>query len=73
VVWDQVDISLGQPTRDSQGWIDMLQSKPPRRAVVFVDNSGADIVLGVLPFVRELLRLGAAVRTVDLFLQIIVS
>ncbi len=51
----------------------MLQSKPPRRAVVFVDNSGADIVLGVLPFVRELLRLGAAVRTVDLFLQIIVS
>ena len=25
-------------------------------AVVFVDNSGADVILGVLPFVRELIR-----------------
>lgn len=33
-------------------------SIPPfRRVIVFVDNAGADIVLGMLPFVRELLRL----------------
>ncbi len=28
---------------------------------MFVDNAGADIVLGMLPFVRELLRMGADV------------
>ncbi|KAJ2156883.1 hypothetical protein GGF46_004887 [Coemansia sp. RSA 552] len=32
-----------------------------RRAVVFVDNSGADVVLGVLPLARFLLARGAAV------------
>ncbi|KAJ2771449.1 hypothetical protein IWQ57_002210, partial [Coemansia nantahalensis] len=32
-----------------------------RRAVVFVDNSGADVCLGVLPFARLLLARGAAV------------
>lgn len=32
-------------------------SPPFRRVMVFVDNAGADIVLGMLPFVRELLRL----------------
>eukprot|EP00963_Diacronema_lutheri_P013486 scaffold2636_cov340-Pavlova_lutheri.AAC.148 len=31
------------------------------RAVIFCDNSGADVVLGVLPFARALLRLGADV------------
>ena len=32
-----------------------------RRVVMFVDNAGADIVLGMLPFARELLRTGADV------------
>lgn len=32
-----------------------------RRAIVFVDNAGADAVLGMLPFARELLRMGAEV------------
>ena len=32
-----------------------------RKAHIFVDNSGADIVLGVLPFVVELLRRGTEV------------
>ncbi|KAG4932677.1 hypothetical protein JHK87_046679 [Glycine soja] len=34
--------------------------KPPphRRALLFVDNAGADIVLGMLPLARELLRRG---------------
>ncbi len=36
-------------------------SPPFRRVMVFVDNAGADIVLGMLPFVRELLRLGCEV------------
>lgn len=31
------------------------------QAVIFVDNSGADIILGILPFARELLRHGAQV------------
>ncbi len=32
-----------------------------RKAVVFVDNAGADVVLGMIPFTRELLRRGTAV------------
>ncbi|CAB80253.1 putative protein [Arabidopsis thaliana] len=32
--------------------------KPWKKAVIFVDNSGADIILGILPFAREMLRLG---------------
>ncbi|KAM0899461.1 hypothetical protein ACQ4PT_021318 [Festuca glaucescens] len=31
------------------------------QAVIFVDNSGADIILGILPFARELLRRGTKV------------
>uniref|UniRef100_A0A3Q7IIH8 Damage-control phosphatase ARMT1-like metal-binding domain-containing protein n=1 Tax=Solanum lycopersicum TaxID=4081 RepID=A0A3Q7IIH8_SOLLC len=31
------------------------------KAVIFVDNSGADVILGILPFARELLRHGAQV------------
>ncbi|KAL8228334.1 hypothetical protein R6Q57_015918 [Mikania cordata] len=30
-------------------------------AVIFVDNSGADVILGILPFARELLRRGTKV------------
>ena len=38
-------------------------SAPPyKRAMMFVDNSGADIVLGMLPLARELLCLGCEVR-----------
>lgn len=29
--------------------------------MIFVDNSGADIILGILPFAREMLRLGMQV------------
>lgn len=31
------------------------------QAVIFVDNSGADVILGILPFARELLRHGTTV------------
>lgn len=36
---------------------------PWRRAILFVDNAGADVVLGMVPLARELLRMGAEVRT----------
>lgn len=32
-----------------------------KRALLFVDNSGADVVLGMLPLARELLRRGTEV------------
>lgn len=35
--------------------------QPHKRALLFVDNSGADIVLGMLPLARELLRQGTEV------------
>ena len=39
-----------------------LTRRPPyRRAVIFVDNSGADVVLGMIPLARELLRQGTEV------------
>ncbi|XP_057988511.1 pantothenate kinase 2 isoform X3 [Hevea brasiliensis] len=34
---------------------------PHKRALLFVDNSGADIVLGMLPLARELIRRGTEV------------
>ena len=35
---------------------------PYQRVIMFVDNAGADAVLGMLPFARELLRGGAEAR-----------
>jgi len=40
-----------------QKWI----RKPWKKAVIFVDNAGSDVVLGILPFARELLRRGTKV------------
>ncbi|RMZ52550.1 hypothetical protein APUTEX25_003693, partial [Auxenochlorella protothecoides] len=38
------------------------KSSPPfKRVLMFVDNAGADIVLGMIPLAREFLRLGAEV------------
>ncbi|KAF5743757.1 putative Pantothenate kinase [Tripterygium wilfordii] len=37
------------------------KSQPHKRALLFVDNSGADVVLGMLPLARELLRRGTEV------------
>ncbi|KAI9501708.1 hypothetical protein GGI25_006247 [Coemansia spiralis] len=39
----------------------VLEHKQYRRAVVFVDNSGADVCLGVLPFARHLLKRSTSV------------
>eukprot|EP00127_Corallochytrium_limacisporum_P006429 Clim_evm19s227 gene=Clim_evmTU19s227 len=39
-----------------------IRKVPPwRKILIFPDNSGADIVLGIFPFVRELLRMGSTV------------
>lgn len=40
------------------------RQQPYKRALLFVDNSGADVVLGMLPLARELLRRGTEVSPV---------
>lgn len=43
-------------------WSERLNRSPPHRcAAVFCDNSGADIILGLFPFVRDLLIRGTKV------------
>nr|XP_033777875.1 4'-phosphopantetheine phosphatase isoform X3 [Geotrypetes seraphini] len=42
-------------------WIERLKGSPHNCALIFVDNSGIDIILGVFPFVRELLTRGTEV------------
>ncbi|XP_035206031.1 4'-phosphopantetheine phosphatase-like [Stegodyphus dumicola] len=41
---------------DLDGWIERLKGKPHKCAAIFVDNSGMDVVLGVIPFALELLK-----------------
>ncbi|KAF6257384.1 hypothetical protein COO60DRAFT_1234607 [Scenedesmus sp. NREL 46B-D3] len=52
--------SQQQQQQQQQADVQLTQA-PFRRVMVFVDNAGADIVLGMLPFVREMLRLGCEV------------
>ncbi|KAA8593551.1 hypothetical protein FQN60_009667 [Etheostoma spectabile] len=42
-------------------WFERLKGPPHKCAMFFVDNSGVDIILGVMPFVRELLSRGTEV------------
>jgi len=47
---------------DVDKWIEKRKTKKKYSlAVIFVDNSGADIILGVFPFARELIRNGTKV------------
>ncbi|KND02525.1 pantothenate kinase [Spizellomyces punctatus DAOM BR117] len=39
----------------------LVEGSPYRKAVIFVDNSGADIILGIIPFARYLLGKGTTV------------
>lgn len=73
----EAGVSAGEMFRDarrdllSRPWaVDKLDElsarfaagRPPHaRAVVFCDNAGSDVVLGMLPFMRELLRRGTDV------------
>ncbi|XP_022319339.2 4'-phosphopantetheine phosphatase-like [Crassostrea virginica] len=42
-------------------WLKRVQGKPHKCAAIFVDNSGADIILGIFPFARDLLSRGTKV------------
>uniref|UniRef100_A0A2I2Y223 4'-phosphopantetheine phosphatase n=1 Tax=Gorilla gorilla gorilla TaxID=9595 RepID=A0A2I2Y223_GORGO len=42
-------------------WLRRLKGPPHKCALIFADNSGIDIILGVFPFVRELLLRGTEV------------
>nr|XP_008123957.1 PREDICTED: pantothenate kinase 4 [Anolis carolinensis] len=42
-------------------WLERLKAPPHKCALIFADNSGIDIILGVFPFVRELLSRGTEV------------
>ncbi|XP_014674208.1 PREDICTED: pantothenate kinase 4-like [Priapulus caudatus] len=46
---------------DLDAWIARLEGEPHRCAVIFVDSSGFDIIMGIFPFARELLRRGTDV------------
>ena len=38
-------------------WKDRLKQRPPHQcAAIFIDNSGVDVILGIIPFATELLR-----------------
>lgn len=43
-------------------WLVRLEGPPHKCAAIFIDNSGVDFVLGVLPFARELIRRGTKVK-----------
>ena len=42
-------------------FVSSSQGPPHKLAVIFVDNSGVDIILGMFPFIRELLSRGTKV------------
>jgi len=42
-------------------WVRKMCNKPYKKVAIFVDNSGFDIVLGILPLAREMLRQGSRV------------
>lgn len=46
---------------DLDKWLERLKGPEHNLVAVFVDNSGCDIILGIFPFVRELLKRGSKV------------
>lgn len=63
-------LNLGRPwlQDDLDDWIERLKTGPPHKcAAIFVDNSGVDIVLGILPFARDLLQRGTKVGCLIFF------
>ena len=57
------DLVQGRPwfVDHLEHWVKRLKRAPVQKMMVFVDNSGADIVLGIIPFVEEMLRMGSEV------------
>lgn len=55
---------LGRPWLfdDFDAWLSRVsQPKPYKCAVIFCDNSGVDIILGIFPFAQQLLSMGTSV------------
>lgn len=46
---------------DFDAWLSRIKGKPHKCAAIFVDNSGADIILGIFPFIRDMLSRGTKV------------
>ncbi|KAK3247608.1 hypothetical protein CYMTET_42899 [Cymbomonas tetramitiformis] len=46
---------------DADKFIQQWHERTYRQAILFVDNAGADVMLGMLPFAREMLRKGTRV------------
>lgn len=53
------DVWFSRTSLNEEGWGKV--KSPYRRIIVFVDNAGADVVLGMIPLVREFLTAGAEV------------
>lgn len=67
VVFQCVNVLIRARVQIRPGFL--LQGPPHKCALFFVDNSGVDIILGVMPFVRELLSRGTEVRNVAMQFQ----
>ncbi len=46
---------------DHDAWVQRLRGRAYKAALLFIDNAGPDIVLGMLPLARELLKRGTRV------------
>ncbi|MCX5661355.1 MAG: ARMT1-like domain-containing protein [Planctomycetota bacterium] len=46
---------------DLDPWLARWRTRPHRSALLFVDNAGSDVLLGMLPLAREMLRRGTNV------------
>ncbi|MEM7680539.1 MAG: ARMT1-like domain-containing protein [Planctomycetota bacterium] len=46
---------------DADAWLERLRIDPPKQTLIFVDNAGPDIVLGAIPFARDLIQRGGRV------------
>jgi type II pantothenate kinase len=59
IPFDQVSRDVpSRPWRydDLDAFTERIRLHPPRKAIIFADNAGADAVLGVLPLARDLIR-----------------
>jgi prolyl-tRNA editing enzyme YbaK/EbsC (Cys-tRNA(Pro) deacylase) len=55
-------VAVLQVVDDLDAVLDRFQRQTYRKALLFVDNAGADVLLGMLPFARQLVKMGTQVR-----------
>jgi hypothetical protein len=58
---EELIITVLQVVDDLDAVLDRFRRQAYRKALLFVDNAGADVLLGMLPFARELVKLGTQV------------